>query len=49
VWSYAESPRFEASLRQVFDQVRVERATFWNRITDEEETHWLLFAWDENA
>ena len=49
VWSYTESPRFEASLRQVFDQVRVEQSTFWNRITDEEETHWLLFAWDENA
>ena len=49
VWSYAESPRFEANLRRVFDQVRVERSTFWNRLTDEEETNWLLFAWDENA
>lgn len=49
VWSYAESPRFEASLRQVFDHVHVERSTFWNRVTREEETNWLLFGRDEGA
>lgn len=48
VWSYDESPRFEASLRQVFGQVRVERSTFLNRLSDEQETNWLLFAWDEH-
>jgi len=41
VWSYAESPAFEAELRRAFDVVRVEPVTFWNRLVQEEETNHL--------
>jgi len=43
VWSYAESPRFEAALRNVFSEVRVETVTFENRVVGGEETNWLFF------
>lgn len=44
VWSYAESPDFEAALRRVFAEVRVEPVSFRNRLVDEDETNWLFFA-----
>ncbi|MEZ5988758.1 MAG: hypothetical protein R3F30_06485 [Planctomycetota bacterium] len=44
VWSYAEDPGFEAALREVFAEVRVEPVTFDNPLIDEEQTDWLYFA-----
>ena len=44
VWSVAESPGFEATLRAVFDDVRVEALHFRNEVLDEDETNWLYFA-----
>ncbi len=44
VWSYAESPVFEAALRAVFRDVRVEAVRFQNRVLEEPETNWLYFA-----
>lgn len=44
VWSYSESAPFEATLRKVFSEVRVESVTFWNDMVDEENTDWLFFA-----
>ena len=46
VWSYAESAPFAEALGRVFREVRVEAVTFDNRLTNEEETNWLFFAWD---
>lgn len=44
VWSYAESPVFEATLRRVFSEVHVQPSTFENQLIGEEETNWLYFA-----
>ncbi len=44
VWSYAESPSFAASLREVFSEVRIEPVCFGNSIVGGEETNWLFFA-----
>jgi spermidine synthase len=44
VWSYTESPRFEAALRAVFRDVRVDPVHFHNRVVGEPETNWLFFA-----
>lgn len=46
VWSYAESSPFARALRQVFREVRIEPATFFNALIDEETTDWLFFARD---
>ena len=46
VWSYAESSPFADALRAVFDRVTVERVSFYNRLTEEDETNWLFFARD---
>ena len=46
VWSYAESSPFADALRAVFDRVTVERVSFHNRLTEEDETNWLFFASD---
>ncbi len=43
-WSYAESPHFEALLRDVFAEVWPEPLTFHNAVIGEDETHWLTFA-----
>lgn len=43
VWSYVESPAFEAELRRVFRNVTVEPVTFWNRLVQEEETNHVYF------
>jgi len=45
VWSYAESTAFADTLRRAFAEVRIELPTFENRLTREQETHWLYFAW----
>lgn len=44
VWSYAESSPFVNALRAVFDDVSVERVTYFNDLIDEEITDWLFFA-----
>lgn len=44
VWSCTESPRFEAALRHVFSDVRVEVSRFENDVAGGEETNWLYFA-----
>lgn len=44
VWSHAESASFDRSLREVFEEVRVEPVTFFNDLVDEETTDWLFFA-----
>jgi spermidine synthase len=44
VWSYAESPAFAKLLGRVFAEVRVERVTFWNPVSEEEESNWLFLA-----
>jgi spermidine synthase len=44
IWSYAESSPFAESLRQVFDDVRVEPVTYVNELIHEERTDWLFFA-----
>lgn len=44
VWSYAGSHAFEAALRSVFREVRVEAVRFENPVLEEEETNWLFFA-----
>lgn len=44
VWSYAESSPFSDALRAVFDDVRVERVTYFNDMIGEEITDWLFFA-----
>jgi spermidine synthase len=44
VWSYAESPAFEAALRRVFADVRVEPVRFENRAAGGTEVNWLFFA-----
>lgn len=44
VWSYAESPRFEETLRGVFAEVRVERVAFANAVDAAAETNWLYLA-----
>ncbi len=41
IWSYAESPAFEAVLRGVFDDVCVEPVAFTNRVFGDPETNWL--------
>ncbi|MBW3597083.1 MAG: spermidine synthase [Planctomycetes bacterium] len=46
VWSYADHPRFTEALRRTFRAVRVEQATFLNRLSGENETNWLFFAGD---
>jgi len=46
VWSYSESPHFEATLRRCFRDVQVEGVTFYNRLTTEEETNVLFFGRD---
>ena len=46
VWSYADSPRFAAAMREVFTEVRVEPVTFMNDLIDEQTTDWLFFARD---
>lgn len=43
VWSYAESPIFEAAMRSVFEDVLVETLTFENQVVGGEETNWLFF------
>jgi len=43
VWSYEESPAFEAELRRAFASVRCEPVRFWNRLVNEPETNWLYF------
>ncbi|MBW2244085.1 MAG: spermidine synthase [Deltaproteobacteria bacterium] len=43
-WSYAESPRFEAGLRNVFPEVWAEPLTFHNEVIQDDETNWLYFA-----
>ena len=47
VWSYAESSPFADALRTVFDRVDVERVSFDNQLTHENETNWLFFASDD--
>jgi spermidine synthase len=44
VWSYAESSPFSEALRSVFDDVSVERVTYFNDVIDDEITDWLFFA-----
>lgn len=44
VWSYAESSPFSEALRNVFDEVVVERVTYHNDLIDDEITDWLFFA-----
>ncbi len=44
VWSYAESSPFSEALRNVFDDVVVERVTYHNDLIDEEITDWLFLA-----
>jgi spermidine synthase len=44
VWSYSESPAFEAELRKTFDEVRVEPIEFFNETVDQQETNWLFLA-----
>jgi spermidine synthase len=44
VWSYAECAPFAGALRRAFAELRIEQPTFRNRITGEQETHWLFFA-----
>jgi spermidine synthase len=44
VWSYAESPRFEAELRRAFDDVQAERIAFANAVDGVREENWLYFA-----
>ena len=44
VWSHAESSPFADSLREVFDDVRVEPVTYDNHLVDEQPTDWLFFA-----
>lgn len=46
VWSYAESPRFEETLRSVFDEVAVLPVHFFNGFTEEDETNWVFLARD---
>ncbi len=43
VWSYAESSPFLDKMREVFDDVRVEKVTVMNDLIDEEQTDWLFF------
>lgn len=47
VWSYAESSPFADALRAVFDRIDVERVSFFNQLTHEDETNWLFFASDD--
>ncbi len=44
VWSYAESPHFEAALRAVFGEVGVERIDFENALDGAAETNWVYLA-----
>jgi len=46
VWSYAESPPFEAELRKVFTRVDVSPVSFFNEMLGEDETNCLYFARD---
>ncbi|MCP3982984.1 MAG: spermidine synthase [bacterium] len=43
-WSYSESPRFEAELRKVYEEVWVEPLPFHNEVIQQDETNWLYFA-----
>ena len=44
VWSYAESPRLEETLRGVYADVRVESVAFANAVDAVPETNWLYLA-----
>ena len=44
VWSYAEHSPFEAALRRVFAEVRIEGVEAVNDLVDVEQTDWLFFA-----
>lgn len=44
VWSYDESPAFEAALRRAFPEVRVEPVAFYNRFVGKEQTDRLFLA-----
>jgi spermidine synthase len=43
VWSYTESPRFEAELRAAFADVRAEPIAFANALDGVREENWLYF------
>lgn len=49
IWSYAESPAFEAALRRVFREVTVEPVDFYNRLVGEEERNLLYLARDPDT
>jgi spermidine synthase len=44
LWSTASNPAFEAELRAVFGQVRVDAIDFFNETTGADETNWLFLA-----
>lgn len=44
VWSYSENLPFADALREVFEEVRVETVTYYNRLVDQQATDWLFFA-----
>lgn len=44
VWSYAQSSPFSEALHNVFDEVVVERVTYYNDLIGDEITDWLFFA-----
>jgi spermidine synthase len=47
VWSYAESSPFVDALHNVFQEVRIEPVTVFNKLIKEDQTDWLFFARDK--